>query len=93
MDKKLPSIFKNTNYGPINNNKKIFYSTLDTQKENSIKENWDIDGEYIFNTPVNIETNDGTIQTKIVSKVKDHILTSNNKKIKLKDIKSIKVVY
>lgn len=95
MDKKLPSIYKNTNYDHVNNNKRIFYSAL--SKENNIntyKEGItkNIDNEYILNTPVIIETYTEKINAKIVGKVGDHILTSNNKVIKLKDIKFIKTL-
>ena len=45
-----------------------------------------------FCTTVIIETINEKLNARIVSKVGDHILTSNNKIIKLKDIKSIKTL-
>ncbi len=47
--------------------------------------------QFIFNVPVEIVTKDNTFYTKIVSKVDDHILTSNGIIIQLEDILSIKV--
>lgn len=89
MNKELPSIYKNTNCSYINNNKKVFYSS-DLNKEPMIERNSkNIDEEYILNTPVIIQTYSEKINTKIVSKVGDHILTSTNKIIKLSEIKSI----
>ena len=48
-------------------------------------------GEYIFNIPVAIKTNDEDILTMIVGKVNDHIITKDNRIIKLEDIVSIRV--
>ena len=44
---------------------------------------------YLFNRTVRINTRDGEVVAKIVSRVGDHILTSTNKKILLSDIISI----
>ena len=74
MNKKLPSIFKNTDHSIVNNN------------ANNTK---DIKDEYLFNRTVRINTRDGEVVAKIVSRVGDHILTSTNKKILLNDIISI----
>ena len=94
MKKKLPELYKNSDFTHINNNKRVFYSNID--KDNNVTDNLkvDLDNEYILNTPVMIETRDGTkISCKIVSKIGDHILTSNNKIIKLDDIKFIKGIF
>lgn len=48
-------------------------------------------GEYIFNIPVSIKTNGDDISTMIVGKVNDHIITKDNRVIKIEDIVSIKV--
>lgn len=94
MNKKLPSIFKNTDHSIVSNNKKIFYSSFDNRGINEIKYNStnnssDIKDEYLFNRLVKINTKDGETIGKIVSRVGDHILTSTNKKILLSDIISI----
>lgn len=48
-------------------------------------------GEYIFNIPVYIKTNSEDFSTMIVGKVNDHIITKDNRVIKIKDIVSISV--
>lgn len=88
MNKKLPGIYKGNDYSHVNNNKTIYYSNLET-KPNVVREEFNID-EIMFNVPTIIETKDEVLKTKIVSKIKDHILTSNNKTIKINDIRSIK---
>ena len=96
MDKKLPGIYKNTDYSHVNNNKRVFYSgDVENQKKDDVtasSKEKNISNEYILNTPVIIETINEKLNARIVSKVGDHILTSNNKIIKLKDIKSIKTL-
>lgn len=47
--------------------------------------------QFIFNVPVEIITKDVTLNTKIVSKVGDHLLTNAGKIIQLDDILSIKI--
>lgn len=88
MEKKLPKIYKGEDYRHVSNNKKIF--SFDG-KSKSLENKRDISFEkdYIINMPVKIETFDNIITAKIVSKVGDHIMTSTNQIIMLKDIKSI----
>ena len=81
--KKLPEMYKNSNVQRPNKN--VFYSF---EKEESDR-NFSKD-DIIFNDIVIIKTVDSTYETKIVSKLNDHILTSNKDIIYLKDIKSIK---
>jgi len=94
MEKKLPSIFKNNDPRYIDNNKKVYYSFLDRGQEEvfTSEEQVNLEDEYLFNTTVEIETLDGHFSTKIVGKLGDHILTSNNKIIKIKDIKKITII-
>lgn len=47
--------------------------------------------QFVFNVPVEIITREVTLNTKIVSKVGDHLLTNSGKTIKLDDILSIKI--
>lgn len=97
MNKKLPSIFKNTDHSIVNNNKKIFYSNFEDRgignriinNNTNTNNTKDIKDEYLFNRTVRINTRDGEVVAKIVSRVGDHILTSTNKKILLSDIISI----
>ena len=96
MDKKLPSISKFSTNKVFSNNKDVYYSSFNKEinsKDENIK-NTTLDnilkkGEYIFNMPVVIKTNADTFKTTIIGKLNDHIITSDRKTIKLKDIVSI----
>jgi len=46
--------------------------------------------QFIFNVPVEITTKEEVLNTKIVSKVSDHLLTSSGKVINLEDILLVK---
>lgn len=81
--KKLPDIYKNTKV--TSTNKNVFYSF----EKDSDERTFDKD-DIIFNDIVIIKTVDNTYETRIVSKLNDHILTSSKDIIYLKDIKSIK---
>ena len=104
MSKDLPFIFKNTSNKKIENNKKVFYSKYENisnieSNNNEINlegntyqealNNLFKNNQFVFNVPVEIITKDKNINTKIVSKVNDHLLTSNGEVIKLEDILSI----
>ncbi|MDD6878633.1 MAG: hypothetical protein PUD59_00160 [bacterium] len=96
MSKKLPSIYKENSF-KHKNNRTVYYTSNENRifDTNGVFQNTNIDSvsmdkEYILNSPVIVETFDEIINTKIISKVGDHILTSNNKIIKLRDIKSIR---
>lgn len=47
--------------------------------------------QFVFNVPVEIMTKEVTYNTKIVSKVGDHLLTNSGKVINLDDILTIKI--
>lgn len=47
--------------------------------------------QFIFNVPLEISLKNETINTKLVSKVGDHLLTNTGKVIKLEDILLIKI--
>ena len=81
--KKLPDIYKNTKVQ--NTNKNVFYSFERENDERTFSKE-----DIIFNDVVIIKTVDNTYETRIVSKLNDHILTSSKDIIYLKDIKSIK---
>lgn len=81
---KLPEMYKNTKV--VSPNKKVFYSFENDESTRKTFSKEDI----IFNDVVIIKTVDNTYETKIVSKLNDHILTSSKDIIYLKDIKSIK---
>ena len=81
--KKLPDIYKNSKV--VNINKNVFYSFEKENDERSFSKD-----DIIFNDVVIIKTIDNIYETRIVSKLNDHILTSSKDIIYLKDIKSIK---
>lgn len=74
---------------PTNTPKDIDLNNADTFNEalNNLFQN----NQFVFNVPVEIITNNETINTKIISKVGDHLLTNNGKTIQLSDILSIKI--
>ena len=81
--KKLPDIYKNSKVQSTNKN--VFYSFEKDSNERTFSKD-----DIIFNDVVIIKTVDNTYETRIVSKLQDHILTSSRDIIYLKDIKSIK---
>ncbi len=105
MSKDLPSIFKNTPNRKINNNKNVYYSKYGNliepvKNDESIIEDNSLNGtvnnmlknrQFVFNVPVEIKTKDGIFNSSIVSKVGDHLLTSDGKTIIIEDILSIKL--
>lgn len=80
---KLPEIYKNRRV--VSPNKDVYYSFEKDNDDRSFSKE-----DIIFNDLVIIKTVDNTYETKILSKLQDHILTSNKDIIYLKDIKSIK---
>ena len=98
MNKELPSISKFSNNKTFNNNENIYYSFMETNIDNDINKEEKIislndlfrKGEYVFNIPVVIKTRDNVFNTKIIGKLNNYIITSNNKKILINDIVSIK---
>ena len=97
MSNKLPKVFQNSSIKVGNTNKSSFYSFNNKEEKEVTKEiNFNIksileDIESLFNLPVDIVTNNESYSTTIISKVKDHIMTSNSKIIYLKDIIDIKI--
>lgn len=82
--KRLPELYKNNNVKSPN--KEVYYSY---EKENDFRSVNKKD--IIFNDVVIIKTIDNNVyETRIVSKLNDHIITANKKFIYLKDIESIK---
>lgn len=61
-------------------------STFSEAIDNLFKNN-----QFIFNVPVEIISRNETLNTKIVSKVGDHLLTSSGKVIQIEDILSIRI--
>ena len=80
----MPNIYKSS--VKTNTNRKIFYSANEGSDRRSFDEN-----DIVLDKPVVIETVNSTYNGRIVSRVKDHIITSNNEYILIKDIKSIQL--
>ena len=93
MANRLPNIFKNNDLVRTCNNRNSFYSFRDAVSS-SIIESMDRGNkdriEELFNVPVEIVTKEGSNRCRIISKIKNHILTSNNEKVLLDDIIEIK---
>lgn len=71
-------------------------SELDSSNDKSVSLSSSLDellknNLFIFNVPVEISLKDEIVNTKIVSKVGDHLLTSSGKIINLEDILLIKI--
>ncbi len=79
---KLPEIYKNKKV--VNNNREVFYSFEKDKDDRTFSKD-----DIVFNELVTIKTKDSTYVTKILSKLNDHILTSNKDIIYLRDIKAI----
>lgn len=80
---RLPEMYKNSKVQSPN--KSVFYSFEKDDSDRTFSKD-----DIIFNDVVIIKTVDNTYETRIVSKLNDHILTSSKDIIYLKDIKSIK---
>ena len=101
MNKKIPKVFVKQNK-KINNNKEVFYSAIDDFID--IKECNDMDeksvksviGEifsskdFVYKKRIYIRTNDFSGEVNIVYKTPGYLLTIDNKKIYISDIKEIK---
>lgn len=105
MSKELPSIFKNTPNKIINNNKKVYYSSYSSDIAPVINDKFSVEDntlngtvnnmlknrQFVFNVPVEIKTKDGIFNSSIISKVGDHLLTSDGRTIIIEDILSVKL--
>lgn len=96
MSKNLPKLFKNTTAIIDGHNKSVFYSFKnDYFEEDSSVDNSEFIEQVIFsdyfNLLVEIKTKDELYVTKIIGKVNDHVLTSDKRKIYIKDILGIKI--
>ena len=98
---KKPNIFKPTINHKITNNKRAYYSFLESNDEEFRNSNEDPEitlnrllnsGSYIFSKKVKIVTNDKTYRTKNAGKMGDKIITLDKDVIALNDIKEIKEI-
>lgn len=87
--KKRPHLFRNNINKEINNNMKVYYTNSYSENENTIDEKLNKLLEkngYIFNLDVIIKTNDSTYDTRLAGKIKNYLITLDNKIIPIKDI-------
>lgn len=102
MNKKLPSVFVNMQDKPINNNQKLFYSkmsdrtvkkeTLTFEEKMKIKKRINDlfnSPRFVYKLPVSLNTTNGNIDTIIVAKKGDNLVTLDNKLIDINSIISI----
>ncbi len=104
MTKKLPSVFVKRQEKKIYNNKETYYSL---EKENQNKDSTQnyldelmvnkkineifASPRFIYKVKVLILTDEGEKRENIIAKVDNYLITLNNKKINIKDIKDIKL--
>jgi len=96
MKKELPKVFENKIEKKIKNNSLLsktspekLTETKDTTKVEKQISRLFSSKEYIYKIPVKIETDTEIIQTKIIGKNKQYLITIDNKKIEIKKIRKI----
>ncbi|MEG0021326.1 MAG: hypothetical protein RSB77_00085 [Bacilli bacterium] len=93
--KKLPKVFQNTVIKNNMNNKKYVYGeNPKPSKENPISIQKKIaeifkSSKYIYKMDVEIQLENKVINKKIIAKTKDYLLTMENEKIMINEIKDI----
>lgn len=106
MTKKLPNVFVNRHGKKIKNNKETFYSLSEEESKNERKSRNYLDDlmvkkkieeifaspRFIYKVKVLILTDEGEIKENIIAKVENHLITLNNKKINIEEIKDIKII-
>ena len=98
MDKKLPKLFQNEINQNINNNKNIFYSrnVEDDYENDTINIRQKINDifssiNYVYSAKVDIFFDSSVKTTKIIGRNKDYLITIDNERIYISDIKDIKL--
>lgn len=90
----LPKVYQNRNIGNINNDQELFYSAKDEKKYNH-KNKIDIaekinnlfkSNKFIYKINVHIITNTQEMDTTIIGKVNNSLITIDNNLIPIKDI-------
>ena len=100
MNKKLPSVFANNDLSHVKNNNTVYYSNKKdlrneyrpsligqnvNQKINSIFNS----NNYVYKAEVEITFDDKIIETVIIGKQNNYLITLNNQKININDIVDI----
>ena len=101
MNKKLPNVFVNKIDKKIRNNEEVYYS--DKDDKNELEEGKEVnirhkfselykDVPFLYKKKVLITTNEGVIETKIISYNQNYAITIDNVRFHLDDIKDINFV-
>ena len=101
MEKKLPKVFVNKIEKKLNNNEKIYISNRNTKQEQKIikpsktinkKINEIMNSKkYTYKVPVKIKLDNGEVNTNIIGKNNNNIITIDNELIKIDDIRDIEL--
>ena len=91
-----PRLFKNTNINVNNNKKACLLKNISNDNINNSSIDEELNRVFnsfrnIYSTKVEIETKDKTIETYLVSRTKNNIMTINREIIPIKDIVSLKI--
>lgn len=97
MEKKLPEIFHNKIDKKINNNKSVFYSKeeknikIDSDRNNELNISQKINkifssSNYVYKADVIIKLKDKEINTKIIGRNKNFLITMDNQLIPITEI-------
>lgn len=103
MEKKLPKVFAGTIDHKIDNNKEVFYSKKSQMVEpepvkEPIKDTRSVNQKissifssptYVYKADVHIELKNGSVDKRIVGRNEKYLITMENEKILLDDIKDI----
>lgn len=103
MEKKLPKVFAGKIDHKIDNNKEVFYSNIhETSPIKEVKTNSTVQKSttqkineifastnYVYKATVKIELPSGVVEKNIVGKNERYLITMDNEKIPLDDIKDI----
>ena len=98
---KKPNIFKPIINHKLCNNKRVYYSYLDSSFDDMLDTTSDVDatlnrllnsGSYIFSKVVEIKTKEKNYRTKIAGKLKDKIVTIDKEVIPINEIVEIKEI-
>lgn len=100
MNKKLPKVFQNKIEKEINNNNKFFYSANKQASNDEKEEIIDVrkkindifsSTNYVYKASVLIKTENLNIDTKIIGRNKEYLITMDNKTIPIDEIKDITI--
>ena len=100
MNNKLPKVFQNKIDKQINNNSKFFYSANNNIENKEKKEIIDVrkkindifsSSNYVYKAEVLIKTDENEIDTKIIGRNKNYLITMNNKTIPIDIIRDINI--